>query len=98
MNSIEVGFDGDFYQIEKSNDDLEKGQLGIITTDFKTTDATNMYLAVCMDGKPAFVMHGKPNGEYHITTRPTYYIAVTEHIEGNVIEANYTSKVAKFDF
>lgn len=71
---------------------MNTGELFIKTTkDFTTTDAKYMQVAVCMFSKPAFVMHGKPNGSYLITTKPTYYVAVTDAKEGTVISAAFVS-------
>ncbi len=57
-----------------------------------------MQVAVCMSSKPAFVMQGKPNGSYLITTVPTYFAAVTAAKDGTVISASYVSSPTEFDF
>lgn len=57
-----------------------------------------MQVAVFMDEKAAFVMQGKPNGSYFITTKPLYHIAVTDYKEGTVISANFMSHPAEVVF
>lgn len=57
-----------------------------------------MHVAVCMEGLPAFVMQGKPNGEYLITTKPTYYIAVTDKKVGTVVSGEFLSHSQVFEF
>lgn len=43
-------------------------------------------------------MQGKPNGKYIITTKPTYYVAVTDSKEGTVISADYVSAPCVAEF
>lgn len=50
-----------------------------------------MEVAVCMSGKPVFVMPGHPNGKYTLESHPTYFIAVTDHKEGTIITGDFVS-------
>ena len=61
-------------------------------------EAKDLYFAVCMDAKPAFLVHGKPNGRYTITTKPKYYVAVTEYKQGTVISAEFIAGAKEFVF
>lgn len=103
-NSVAIGFDktsdkGDF-TIGISNDNsLHNGELKISTSDeFSAKDAQNMSVLVYMDGKAAFAMHGKPNGNYVIHTNTEYYVAVTDNKEGDAVSFQYLSDGVKVDF
>lgn len=103
-NGIQIGYssvknDGDFTQVAIKDSGLKNGQLRISTTDdFSISQATHMSVAVHMDGKAAFAMHGKPNGNYLIDTHPHYYLAVTDEAISTAISGSYVSSPREVAF
>lgn len=57
-----------------------------------------MYVAVCIEDKPVFIMPSHPNGDWTITTSPTYYLAVTDAVPGEVLDGRFISKADKVIF
>jgi hypothetical protein len=82
-----------------NNSHLSAGKMQVITDGaFTSTQATNMSIAVYMDGKAALAMQGKPNGTYTFDTHPTYYLCVTDHEEGVAVTGDYVSSATEVKF
>jgi len=93
-NSAVVGYCGGTFNITGPSNmpGLPDGVIAVKTTsDFSNEDCENMKLAVCMKGKPVFVMDSAPGGLFRFTTKPTYYICVTNEKEGTVVSATFVT-------
>lgn len=81
------------------NSKLPKGDL-LVKTDktFTVKDAEKMSIGVYMNKKPAFVVHGRPNGKVQFETHPTYWLCTTEHKEGVAVSSMFVSNPKKVVF
>lgn len=106
-NGMKVGYTkdstdptgGDFHSESYTDRSLAPGKLGIKTSkEFTVHDADKLALTIYMNGKAAFAVHGKPNGNYAVDTHPTYWIAVTEEKEGVAVTVDYIGGARQFEY
>ncbi len=99
INSIEIGYAGDFYLNPYKDTTLPAGQLSIYTSaEFTTDEAKYMQVAVTMNNTTAFVMRGRPKGTYNFITKPKYYVCITNEKQGTAISETYVSSPTEVAF
>lgn len=78
---------------------VKPGCMAVSTdTSFTVAQSAPMSLAVYMNGTPAFVVPGQPNGTYLFETHPVYWICVTDYEAGTAISSEYLSNAVQLSF
>lgn len=91
---------GEFNLIDARHDSATpKGEL-LVTTDnsFTVAAAMTMSVVLCMDGKPALAVQGRPNEKYLFDLQPHYYLCVTDFPEGVALSESMVTSPTKVAF